>query len=382
MPQQERLNSGKLAWIEALRGIAALLVVLTHARYFLLNTPDWTLAEALLRPGAMGVDLFFIISGFIITHSTCRYAGDRATAGRFLLKRAIRVWPAYAVVTVAWVIFENGGMPFFLARHNLTVLAKSLLFWPVNPGAVLYFDMILPVGWTLVFEMYFYCVFALSMLFGRLRWFVLMCWFLLTVFLLPMRELTFSLDVLSARSGFLLVASNPIVLEFVAGVVIALAYHSRLRIASRAVAYLGIFASASLVLWYGYAGIGNFHGPSNWGWPLALMVLALAIGSKTVSVVFPRAVVWLGTISYSLYLTHPIAQRLLSREFDQLHLPTHSWGHVFIAAMFSIAIGYFAYVCLERGISDWLRRLLLGSPGRHRGSSSSSAPRHLTGASR
>ncbi|RLM48911.1 acyltransferase, partial [Halobellus sp. Atlit-31R] len=93
----------KFAWIHALRGIAVLLVVLTHARYFFLDTPTWQLAEQWLRPGAMGVDLFFVISGFIMVYTTRHAAGTRGEAVDFLVRRFARILPLYALVTVVWL---------------------------------------------------------------------------------------------------------------------------------------------------------------------------------------------------------------------------------------------------------------------------------------
>ncbi|WP_207215862.1 acyltransferase family protein [Pseudolysobacter antarcticus] len=69
-------NEKNLDWIQLLRGVAALLVVLTHARYALLGTDSFPLAQQIFLPGAMGVDLFFIISGFIMCYSTATSDGS------------------------------------------------------------------------------------------------------------------------------------------------------------------------------------------------------------------------------------------------------------------------------------------------------------------
>ena len=100
----------KLAWIQALRGIAVFLVVLTHARYSFSDTPTWPLAEQLLRPGAMGVDLFFVISGFIMVYTTRRLAGTPGEALDFLVRRFARIWPLYAVVTLIYLTVTNKGL--------------------------------------------------------------------------------------------------------------------------------------------------------------------------------------------------------------------------------------------------------------------------------
>src|ERR1041385_6447525 len=92
-----------LDWLQALRGIAALLVVFTHARYYLSKTPSWDMAEALFRPGAFGVDLFFLISGFIMVYTTTDADGSFGYSVRFWIKRISRIWPVYVVLAIIGV---------------------------------------------------------------------------------------------------------------------------------------------------------------------------------------------------------------------------------------------------------------------------------------
>ena len=77
------MEQGRLDWVQALRGIAAMLVVLCHAADYLRDSPSYPLIESALLPGAMGVDLFFIISGFIMMLTTrdC-YGSGRHVADR------------------------------------------------------------------------------------------------------------------------------------------------------------------------------------------------------------------------------------------------------------------------------------------------------------
>ena len=140
----------ELLSIQYLRGLAALSVLATHAL-------QWPLPEinaGLLKTGRLGVDVFFVISGFIIT----TIAGDgRFDPKAFLTRRAFRIVPAYWAATLLITILAV-ALP---AQFRTTVptvegLVKSLLFIPsLEPKAPL-----LLLGWTLNFEVFFYLVFA------------------------------------------------------------------------------------------------------------------------------------------------------------------------------------------------------------------------------
>lgn len=359
-------RENKLDWLQSLRGFAVMVVVFTHARNFLIGTDQLALAETLFRQGAMGVDLFFIISGFIMVYTTWRSDGSLDYTINFAIKRFARIWPPYALVTLIFVA-ASYSFRYYTSPDNWVVLAKSLAMIPADPARPLYFGLALPLGWTLEFEMYFYLVFGICLLFKRLRWAVLTAWMLLTVVALPYSRRGLALDVqddLHFSLGYLSLMTNPIVLEFLAGALIALIYlNKHLRIKNATVCWHLIALAIAFPLWYIYTGVGDFHGPLKWGWPLALMFLVLAICSKTVNIVPPRFLVWLGTISFSLYLTHTTTQTLVTRCLMGLNLDRyiHSWGQVFLTTVWAVSVAALSHHYLEQGLSnatrDWLLRL-------------------------
>jgi peptidoglycan/LPS O-acetylase OafA/YrhL len=355
-------NEHKLAWIQALRGIAVLLVVLTHARYYLLDTERWPMASTLFYPGAMGVDLFFIISGFIMVYTTQGASGGRA-ALYFGIKRFSRIWPVYAVIALLFIGYTRdlGQMLADPALRELVV--KTLALYPVDPATAPYFSLLLPTAWTLAFEMYFYLVFGLCLLAGRLRWFVFGAWMLLTLVLLPATHGGPVSDVrsnLHFHSAYMQLATSPMIYEFVAGVLIGLLYQWRwARFPNASLAWQLVFLALGLPLWYAYAGIGNFHGPLNWGWPLALMVLVLALASKTVVLRPPHWLVWIGTISYSMYLTHLLNQQLLTRYMERWGFDVHGWGQVFLTVLLAVPVASLSYQLLELRLGGAVKKFLL-----------------------
>ncbi len=356
--------AGRLDWLQGLRGLAALLVMFTHGRYFLADTPAQALGEALLHPGAAGVDLFFLISGFIMVRATADAGGGADEAGRFLLKRFFRIWPVYAVLTLVGVYFTRGPGWLF-DPWNLGALAQGLLFLPVDGGAPPYYDLPYRLGWTLNFEMYFYLVFAASMRFGRQRWAAFGAWLGVTLIGLPLAYgQALSLDVqhdYHLPYAYLNQISNPIVWDFAAGVVIGKLYQSRLALRAGVATNNLVLVSVALALWWAYSGGATFHGLNNMGAGPAVALLCVALASKRAPIPMPRFMIWLGEISFSLYLCHLIVFKLITKTLVGLGMEarTHDWAYVFMTAALAIPVAALSHRYLERGLSDWLRRLAL-----------------------
>ena len=282
---------GALRNIQALRAIAALLVVVVHLE----------LLGAVLGIGAggagfgrfaAGVDLFFVISGFIMVHTTARRP---VGPGAFLLNRLVRIAPLYWLLTFAVFVLALlapgllGG-----TRAESGALLRSLAFIPFEriDGTV---RPILFVGWSLNLEMAFYLVFAGALVFTRPVIRVLVaCTVLLAAVLLG----RFAGSELPAELRFL---TQPILLEFAAGMGIALLY-ARLSVtltAARIAVPVAVVALVLLVL---------AAGRPNWALTLApasFVVLAALVAERGGIVLDWRPLQRLGDASYALYLVHP-----------------------------------------------------------------------------
>ena len=352
-----------------MRGIAALLVVLTHERYFLHGTPSESLAEALLRPGAMGVDLFFLVSGFIMVYTTTDSDGSPRYTATFLIKRFSRIWPVYVVVALIGVLVEKGPN-WFLVYDNIFAMAKSLLFLPIDAAKPPYYDLPFAIGWTLNFEAYFYLVFGATMLLRRLRWIAFFGWLALTLIALPLATCGLvSLDVQANygfHNGYLNQITNPIIWDFAAGVIVGHIYRSRVTFSGGLVATNAALLAMVVSIWGIYSGVVDFHGIAKWGAPAALGMLTLAIVSKGRVLHVPRLLMWLGDISFSLYLVHIIVLGLMTRILTGMGLEplTHTWWHILLTVSISLSIASFSHRILERWLSERLRSWALAKLGR------------------
>lgn len=343
---------GKLEFVQALRGLAALAVVLSHARYALSNTPSWDFAQRYFLWGAGGVDMFFIISGFIMVYTTRRFDGSAGYVRNFGIKRFAKIWPAYVLISIVF-IFVSHDRSLFIA-HLPAYIWRSFVFWPIDATMPMYFGsdrIALPVGWTLNFEAYFYLAFGISMLFKRFRWVALSSWMLFTLILIPAIFGVLTLDPMvpmGIRSAYIAMITSPLIWDFVIGMLAAALYLSPLTFPSARSAWIAFIAAVTVCIW-GYA--GNFaatDGLIGWGGYSALLFVALAMLSKVVELRVPRVLVALGDMSFTLYLVHETAFNLCFRilRADGHEDLTHTWSY----AVLCIGSG----IVLAAGVSNLL----------------------------
>ena len=129
-----------IPWIQALRGIAAVLVVITHSSRALTSPLGQEYFWDLFVHGALGVDLFFIISGFIMVLTTQKCDGSKTYVADFVIKRFSRIWPLLFVVSMVYLLvhwLRNEG----LSSRYLGEILSQLAFRPVNPSPTLFFQM-------------------------------------------------------------------------------------------------------------------------------------------------------------------------------------------------------------------------------------------------
>lgn len=362
----------------------------------------------LFAPGsAMGVDLFFLISGFIMVHTTRHARGTWRDVAEFAIKRVARIWPAWLVALGATLAIK--AQPEFFTDPGLRDwLLHSILFLPTagvqGDHPPTYGLPVLGVGWTLNYEMYFYAFFALTLLFGRWRGLALAGWIFATLVLVPfasgrLAEMSDWIGLLALRPShdyhyevrYLGLMTNPLILLFVAGAAIGWLHQSRVCIEDRRVLAVLLSASAACVVLQYAMHFRTGHGILRWGLSLVPFVLLLSLASKRMSLRAPRALVYLGDISFSLYLLHPLVQGWLhDRVARSVGLSAQGVGAIILTTLMSIAVAALAHRVIERGLCEAVKRHLLGLlPAReHAGApigtpaSAQPAPQEAAGAGR
>jgi exopolysaccharide production protein ExoZ len=334
--------------IQILRAVAALGVVFYHLvrelhdRFGLPADPDAFLI------GAAGVDLFFVISGFVMVYASERMFGRAGAPAVFMLRRLARIVPLYWSLTSVIVVYMAvAHRAFPLGFTSALEVLTSYAFIPYQRGDGLYFP-VHGLGWTLNYEMFFYAVFAIALLFPR------------RIAISGVIVLYTALVIVSANHQFPEPVNfwcGPIIIEFCFGLLIAAAYQEGLRL-PRA----GTFVLLGLAL-AGYAisittGFQQFWRFLQWGMPGALIVAACTlVGGASYSGAFARAFGFLGEASYSLYLVHPLAFPLIRRLVGPwLDLPLIAWAYPVILVAGSIAAAILSYLLFERPITRALQQ--------------------------
>jgi peptidoglycan/LPS O-acetylase OafA/YrhL len=341
--------------IQGLRGIAALIVVMAHV-----SGPDgfeervfgtsWTSWSNL--PANTGVDLFFVISGLIMVVTTWRTFDAPGSSRRFLLRRIGRIYPLYWVVSSAVVVLflVSPGSVSFDEGHTPSILQSYLLLPQEGRLPVL-------VAWSLVYEMYFYVVFAIALMLGRSRFpWVMGAWVLLT--------LTLSVVASGAPNPYVALVASPLSLEFVLGVLIGLAVVHGRFVQPRAVLAVGVLSYCACLVLLALSGWSVFPSEAVRVALVAIPAGLVVYGAIGVEVtrgrIVPSFAQRLGDASYSLYLTHVPALTLLALLLAR-YLPTTPWVHALTlpAVLLVVVCGALAcYAVLERPLQFAARRVL------------------------
>lgn len=316
-----------------MRGVAALMVVCGHAINARPDMVGPNLAEGALTILASGVDIFFVISGFIIA-TTASAQGDPLN---FVVRRAIRIYPVYwlvllaAFVSSSWIALEPGEPP---ALDFGLVFAWIYPNWYIRPA------------WSLAFELHFYAAVAVILAIAPNRLFEL----LFVGLGLVIVALAFRLE--------LGIYSHALVLEFGAGVSIAyLLTNGRLRFSS---GMLAISAGLFVAGWYWIFVHGTtdaqFARVPTYGLGAGLLIYAV-VSAEVEGRSFPPALQWLGKISYPLYIVHCLLVKWIA-SFDGLW-QLSTVGTIIASILLSIGLAAALHIVIEAPILDWGRKLSL-----------------------
>ncbi|MGH6846112.1 MAG: acyltransferase family protein [Methylocella sp.] len=328
--------------VQALRFLAAILVVMTHATLY--TTERLDPAFGIWSPGSAGVDIFFVISGFVMVVSSRKLMTQTGGWLVFAKRRLIRIVPLYWLVTTL-KIAALLAIPAVVIHAKLSFyqVATSYLFFPAwNAEGGL--APLVGVGWTLNYEMFFYMVFTLALLLRRdIYWFIG-----IVLGLCALGSLVPNIE-----SDALTFYFNPIVLEFFGGMLLA-------RVATTWRfpwwACLAAFAAGLALLLAQYGGpVPRFIGS---GLPALLVVSGVVFGERWLAGRIPTFLLNLGAASYALYLFHPLIAPLAPTVLK--HMGLHEgWISIVGCIVISIIVSMSVFVVVERRMTRYLNRRLL-----------------------
>jgi exopolysaccharide production protein ExoZ len=293
--------------------------------------------------GAAGVDIFFIISGFIMAYSSPGIMRNARPGWTFLKRRAERIYPVYWVLTtlkvvIALVVPTVIGIGLGSPTHILS----SYLLLPLGPGSA----GLLPIlvwGWTLMFEMLFYLLYA----------------FALGLSIKPLIIITPVLGVLAGCafwrqpismpfSGYV----DPIVLEFLYGMVLFEVYVWWQK-RDRRLSQLFIWSLLTLGLCLMFVSRNQefkLLRPFVWGIPALMITMSALLLEQKFGRSVPKLLLQCGNESYALYLTHVFVLSAGATFYSRMHWERGALASTYplIAISFSYIAAHFVYIYVEQ----------------------------------
>lgn len=341
-PSRRTLDS-----IQYLRGIAALLVVIYHV-FPQLQRMGFTHdgPEAL----STGVDIFFVISGFVMVYSTARHPERGGLA--FLKDRITRIVPLYwslSFVMLALLVFVPSAAQ--TSQLDMAHVIASFLFVPwVHPVQHQYWPMLVP-GWTLNYEMFFYVIFAIALTIAKQRRIIVVlfsCTVLVVFTLTP---------IFAQANGVLGFYTKSLILEFAYGMLLGELFLRNPRRTSNGwwiVILIGALCLAVSPIARAFVPQGISAGV-----PALLIVLGALYVPLNLNVGGERIARKIGDASYSIYLSHYILMSALG-QFWRKFLPVGPVGWIGFAAFATVScvvVGVLIYQLLEKPFAVAIRWL-------------------------
>ncbi|WDF72861.1 acyltransferase family protein [Novosphingobium sp. KACC 22771] len=339
-------NRSEISGIQYLRGFAAIAVVLDHVsamaafpKYF-----GQSLWNGALSKGALGVDIFFVISGFIIVAVSLKGPAllPAISVRQFFLRRAVRIIPLMWVGILSYAALRGmfTSTPIIFSEY-----LRALVLFPqgsVEPRMI----------WTLRHEFIFYIIFAISFMTGTKRWRPLLYLWFVSPTLIGLFRNQFATTVVP--DAFIDILASPVNLEFCAGFILAIGW---LKMDPQSNWQIPVLSP--VVLLYALAITVIFV------WGLSQLQITSLVSCLVLAVMNGLVVLlgcklapangklghianFFGDASYSIYLFHPgIASGLLAIT-AKLHLGLPLWIIVFSISVIVIAMTCAIHIWVEK----------------------------------
>ena len=341
----QHVRSERIVALQLLRAVAATAVVFDHFQIILTQATGGASGLPDLSRGVASVDLFFVISGFVIVYASEPLFAKAGGPAAFITYRLVRIVPLYWLITTLYLAIGL-ALPSIGKVYFPGYTAASYLFFPIaRPDGEV--APLVSQGWTLNYEILFYVIFSAAVLFSRRT--------AVAAAAIVLGGLTLAGATLAPTQQPFAFWTNSIMIEFVFGMILAVAYREGLRMP----AWLAL---GTIVLGVVLFVIGTPAGEARflqYGVPAALMVMGATLGGFSLRSQPWPATALVGDASYSLYLSHllPIVAVLFLARHAGIALAAASWGLLAAGVLAAIAVAIVLHLAFERPVTRALRRL-------------------------
>ncbi|MDR2583302.1 MAG: acyltransferase [Fibromonadaceae bacterium] len=291
-------KSATLTSIQLLRAVAALSVVYAHCTYECYNLPNF---------GHFGVDIFFIISGFIIAYMVSK------NTEYFFIKRIIRIVPLYFLVTIVITLAAIDSLNFISRTISVSDFIRSIFFVPSESGNS--GSPIISQGWTLNYEIFFYVIVTFCIIFAK-KYITIICSLILALIII-------GLNWLNPENYIMAYYKETMSLEFIYGIGL---YHFYKYVNTSKIQFNKtakiIILPALAIISYGALIFNNFASHSEYlfrGIPALILVASILFLEENIkNTKIIQFGVKLGEASYTMYLIHFLIINFLGKNFNKI----------------------------------------------------------------
>lgn len=365
-------NTNHIPFLQLLRALAAIAVMIYHRKAWLVISGVQR-GEKIFGSAPLAVDLFFIMSGLVLTLSLFRMDMSKPwqACKKFFIDRIVRIRPMRFAATLSRALFLEPRSRFTqLSRWK--ELWKALFFIPLNfyASAPYYGYSKLLIGWTMHYEILVYILLLPCIFLWKRRASLVLSLLLITIFFLT-HPIIFtqwiSLHILrdtlnpyihSFQFGNILnFLTNPLVLEFTVGIALAYLYQSNINF-PKILSFLLLFTGIAVL----FLQIQEFrrggHGLAQRGLGCSFLILwgVMLHKAKPLSI-HPLRERW-GKLSYSIYLTHLIIQELFSHHLVPLFPSITGPIRLLLSSVCVLWISYITWFYIEQRFWKWLKEKL------------------------
>lgn len=357
-------SKNEIPSIAFLRGVACLFVALYHLKS---SAPSDSIFYNLFKFGAFGVDLFFMISGFVIVVATM----NDKKSDSFFIKRVFRIYPPLIAAVLLQVFISKSGVSFNELMSAIVPLHNDYTAKAPDFG----FSFLI-VAWSITFELAFYALFMVSMIISH-RYRALICSTLILAIVIGTQLYyngSFSLtqagaspEINNSNLSFIRVFGCSIMIEFIFGIAIAYIYmnikvDSSSLVARRIYIILSVLALMYLIPCYlgGYNRGSGLAGYGTW----ALLILFIALGAEKLNMFrWNKSMLFVGAISYSLYLfhipVHELIKQIIPDKLSQIkNIELRAVSVMMLELSASMLVAYLSFLFIEKPCIKFARKLI------------------------
>jgi len=347
-----------LGSIQLLRGIACILVVLLHITINCEEKTGGIFLFNIFKFGGSGVDIFFVLSGFIITYTNFTYIGKPFTGVKYLKRRFIRIFPIYWIIITCLILLQILLPDFYNTKFD-TGIFNIIQTYLLLPGHV----MLNGVSWSLTNELFFYLLYALAIVIPQKK----ISFYLLIIYFCILIVFAIIGPVNLLGSSSLTIFLFPMNIEFILGVFVVLIVNSILPKYVFPILIVGI-----VIFMFGAflndRNIDLSRSFSNqalnrvllFGIPSFLIILALVKMELTKNIYLHSIFLKLGDASYSIYLLHLPIVAAFFKIMAKLRIENTAITQLFCLLLLILvcSIGVWIYHNIEKPIIRALNKLL------------------------